>query len=188
MILFQHLPTNWPFPPSPSFETVLFSCTSSFLIRCTLATTSFWKHLVATLLLTQHVHSPEIQSQHRGLILHSGTSNSGPQPQPIVPNNGQKQQLILRVASSIAHQLEPRILPVCDAEYWLIQALKNMVNLESFIWDREPPVYNSTVNDGEDENLGTVLRDIWPGLISTSTPADPYITGQIPKKAIKIKK
>jgi hypothetical protein len=51
-----------------------------------------------------------------------------------------------------------------EAERSLIRAIKNMSNLKSFTWDREPPLLDSILDEDVDDDVWTALRDGCPAL------------------------
>jgi len=123
------------------------------VIRAPLGLIGLWAHLSQHPSLARHVEVVEIQRQMKGFNFN--------QLQPIVvpPYFRSAAQSFAQNDTNIYSTFMTHYLPSArEAEKTLITAVKNMTALKSFHWDREPPLYDSRLDDGIEDDIWTALR------------------------------
>jgi hypothetical protein len=123
------------------------------VIRAPLGFVELWAHLSKHPSLARHVEVVEVQRQMTGF-------NFDQLRRPIVPPDFNiAAESFSKNKANIYSQFMTHYLPSArEAEKTLITAVKNMTALQSFRWDREPPLYDSRHDDGIEDDIWTVLR------------------------------
>jgi len=123
------------------------------VIRAPLVFLDIWKHLAQNPSLARQVEVVEIQRQMTGFNFECL------RPSMLPPEVHSAAQAFVRTDSSIYHTFAKQFVPhVCQAEQTLIAAVKKMTELKSFQWDREPPLLDSCLDDGVEDDIWTALR------------------------------
>lgn len=122
------------------------------IIRVPLGLIKLWNHLAENPSLAKHVEVLEIQHQ-------ISSFNFGDfEPATVPPDFRSAADEFIR-DNPTYHTFLAEFLPsACEAEKALIAAVKNMEGLKSFKWDREPPLLDSFLDEGVDEDIWTALR------------------------------
>ena len=137
-------------------------------VRCRLGNNAVWEHLIANPVKASRVRELEVMRENFGWL--------GNDYEIYEKEHTGRLDLVGRrlTKKEVEDRAEPRLEDVERSEQLLIQALKVLVNLESFKWDRWWPVINQgsghfisqdEFEDGEgsrpiyEEDIWTTLRD-----------------------------
>jgi len=120
------------------------------VIRAPLGHVELWAHLSKHPSLARHVEVVEVQRQMAGFNFHQLRRAIVP------PDFNVAAQSFSKNKTNIYSAFMAHYLPTArEAEKTLISAVKNMTALKSFQWDREPPLYNSRLDDGIEDDIWT---------------------------------
>jgi hypothetical protein len=123
------------------------------VLRAPLGLVELWAHLSRQPSLAKHVEIVEVQRQMSGF-------NFEQLRQMTVPPDFRSDALsFLENDSNLYNTFLANSVPSTrEAEKMLIAAVKNMTGLKSFQWDREPPLLDTRLDDGVDDDIWTALR------------------------------
>jgi hypothetical protein len=123
------------------------------IIRAPLVFSELWDHLAQNPLLARHVQHVEIQRQMEGFNFNHL------RPATVPPAFRPAARALAQTESSTYEGILKKSIPgVRQAEKTLIAAVKNMTGLKSFDWNREPPLLDSRLDDGVNDDIWTALR------------------------------
>jgi hypothetical protein len=123
------------------------------IIRAPLVLSELWDHLAQNPSLARHVEHVEIQRQMESFNFNRL------RPATVPPAFRPAARALVQTKSGTYEGLSKELIPgVRQAEKTLIAAVKNMTGLKSFDWDREPPLLDSRLDDGVNDDIWTALR------------------------------
>jgi hypothetical protein len=132
----------------------MFSVMNNYrVIRAPLGLVELWAHLSQYPALARQVEVVEIQRQMRGFNF------DGLQPVIVPPDYRTAAQSFCANDTNAYDTFLTRYVPnALKAEKLLITAVKHMKALKSFEWAREPPLCDSRLDEGADDDIWTALK------------------------------